>query len=122
MHEFSVMNQIVESVLREAEKRDAIEVKEVILEIGELTFLGVEQLRFGFEVLTKENLLAGARLTIDETKAEIECACGYHGGMNYSETPHFHRIFPIISCPECGGAPTIVKGKDCVVRNIIMEV
>ncbi len=122
MHEFSVMNQIVESILREAESRSAIEVKEVVLEIGELTFLGVEQLRFSFEVLTKENLLADTRLTIEEIKAEIQCVCGYRGEMDYSETPRFHRIFPMVGCPECGQAPTIVKGKDCVVRNITMEV
>ena len=43
MHEFSRTSQIVEAVLSEAEKQQAVRVIQVELEIGDLTFLGIEQ-------------------------------------------------------------------------------
>jgi Zn finger protein HypA/HybF involved in hydrogenase expression len=45
-------SQIVESVLGEAKKYEAKKVTEVHLVIGKLTFLGVEQVRFAYGILT----------------------------------------------------------------------
>lgn len=122
MHEFSVMGQMVETILHEAKNRDAIEVKEVILEIGEFTFLGREQLLFAFDVFKEEDMLKNARLIIEVKKAAIECDCGYKGGIEYSNTPLYHQRFPIVSCPKCNAVPNIVAGKDCIIRNITMEI
>ena len=62
MHEFSVMTQIVDSVLAEARSRDAHKVEQVELEVGEFTMLGSEQLKFAYEVLSKDTLLQGSNL------------------------------------------------------------
>jgi len=122
LHELSIMSQVIQSVLGEAGKRNAAYVKEITLEVGELTFLGTDQLEFGFEALKGEGPLRNAKLVIVERKAEIDCPCGYRGGVDYSRTPLFHQIFPVIECPECGGVPSITGGRDCIVRNIIMEI
>lgn len=122
MHELSVMSEVIRSVLSEAARRNAVSIKKVVLEVGELTFLGTDQLSFGFEALKGDGLLKNAELEIGEKKAEIECSCGYRGGMEYSETPGFHQLFPVVKCPDCGGMPRVVAGKDCMVRNIIMEI
>jgi len=116
------MNQMVGSVISEAEKNGATMIKEVVLEIGELTFLGADQLRFAFNVLKNVPLLENAELRIEIKKAGIECDCGYRGDLEYSETPAFHQIFPIVSCPECRAVPSIIAGKECIIRNITMEV
>lgn len=122
MHELSIMNQIVGSVITEAEKNGASEVTKIFLEIGELTFLGAEQLRFAFDVLKNVTLLKNAVLMIEIKKAAIRCDCGYRGDLDYSKTPEFHQIFPVISCPVCGAVPSIIAGKECIIRNITMEV
>jgi len=121
MHEFSVMSQIVESVLREANDRDAIRVEEVVLELGEFTMLGDEQLRFAFDILTKDTILEGAGFTIKPVKGRIRCKCGFEGQMSPSpDSPH--RMIPILECPQCKGMAEIVSGRECVVRNIRMVV
>ncbi|RLG93101.1 hydrogenase maturation nickel metallochaperone HypA, partial [Candidatus Bathyarchaeota archaeon] len=57
MHEGTITSQIVENVLREAQKRNAKRVLEVRIEIGKLMFLNPEQVRFWYEMLTKDTVL-----------------------------------------------------------------
>ena len=117
MHEFSVMSQMVEGIIEEAKKHDATKIEEVVLELGEFTMLGEEQLRFAYEVLTKDNILKGSVLTILTIRGSIECDCGFKGEMSPSEdTPH--RSVPILECPKCGGLARITGGRECTVRNL----
>ncbi len=121
MHEFSVMSQIVESILSEANKRKATKIEQVDLQIGEYTMLGEEQLKFAYEVLSKDTILKGSKLKIGHIKGKIECTCGYRGRIEPSpDSPH--RIVPILECPKCKGAAKIVEGRECVIRNIRMVV
>jgi len=123
MHEFSIMNSIVASALAEIEKHRVIEVEEFILEVGELTFLQEEQLRFAYRVLTDENILKGSRLIINFIMPEVKCEeCGYAGAINYREFEDYHFSVPIIACPECGGRVEITRGKGCMVRDIKLVV
>ena len=121
MHEFSVMSQIVDSILSEANKRKATKIEQVDLQVGEYTMLGEEQLKFAYEVLSKDTILRGSKLNIGHIKGKIECACGYRGRIEPSpDSPH--RIVPILECPKCKGAAKIVEGRECVIRNIRMVV
>ena len=74
MHEYSVTTQIVSKVLREAESRRAKRVLEVKLQIGELTFLNPEQVRFWYKILVKGTVMEGSKLIIDFTRDPIELA------------------------------------------------
>jgi len=122
MHEFSVMTQIVDSVLEEAKKRGARKVENVELEIGEFTMLGHEQMKFAYEVLSKDTILQGSNLEVRTIKGRIKCdSCGYEGDVKISEdTPH--RSVPLLECPKCHSAARIIEGRECVVRNIRMVV
>jgi len=122
MHEFSVMTQIVDSVLEEAKRRDAKKVEQVDLEVGEFTLLGREQLEFAYDVLSKDSILQGSRLEIRTVKGKIKCgSCGYEGSVKVAEDAP-HRSVPILECPKCHSAAKIVEGRECVVRNIRMVV
>jgi hydrogenase nickel incorporation protein HypA/HybF len=113
------MASIIESVLVELEKHDVEKVEEVDLVIGELTFLGEEQLRFAFEVLTRDNILAGSKLNITHEKIEIKCAsCGYAGGVEYVEQLADHMLVPDLSCPKCGSRVEVTKGRGCGVTSL----
>jgi hydrogenase nickel incorporation protein HypA/HybF len=123
VHEFSVTSQIVQSVLAEAEKRGAKKVTEVDLIVGKLTFLGLEQVRFAFEVLTKDTILEGARLVIEEQEGIVKCSnCGYEGDFKYEDDPLYHVPFPTLKCPKCGSVVEINAGKECTIKSIKMMV
>lgn len=123
MHEFSTMAQIVDVVLEEARKHNAVDVKEVHLEIGELTFLGREQMEFAYEVLTEDSILESSTLRFEEVKARVNCdSCGYEGGIEYDEDESYHMSIPKLLCPKCGGPVKIIGGDECKVRNIVVDV
>jgi hydrogenase nickel incorporation protein HypA/HybF len=123
MHEFSVTSQIVQSVLTEAEKHKAKKVTEVYLVIGKLTFLGLEQVRFAYEALTKGTILEGSRLIIEEQEGTVKCNhCDYEGGFKYEDDPMYHVPVPTLKCPHCGNVVSIVAGKECTIKSIKMMV
>ena len=92
MHEFSTMQSIVETIVEEAKKIGAKKVTKVYLEIGELTFLGDEQMRFAFDILKEKTIMEDAELILKKIKARIRCKCGYEGEIRYSEKNEFHHL------------------------------
>jgi len=122
MHEFSVMSQIVEAVLQEIKNHNVKSVSEVHLEIGELTFLGHEQMSFAYQVLTEKNILNGSKIVISEKKARIKCKkCGYNGKIEYDYDKSFHFSLPRFTCPKCSSPVEIVEGKECIISRIVAE-
>jgi len=113
--------QIVDSVLEEAEKQDAKKVTEVHLVIGKLTFLGIEQVRFSYNILVEGTIMKGSKLIIEEQDGTIECpSCGYKGAIQFEDDPAYHVPIPTLRCPKCGKAAKIVEGNECTIRSIRM--
>jgi hydrogenase nickel incorporation protein HypA/HybF len=109
----------VQSVLAEAEKRGAKKVTEVDLIIGKLTFLGLEQVRFAYEALTKGTIMEGSKLVIGEQDGVVKCSnCSYEGGFKYEDDPLYHVPVPTLKCPQCGSIVNIVAGKECIIQSI----
>ncbi len=123
MHEFSVISSIVDLIKQEMEKRPVILVKEVNLEVGELTFLAHGALEFGFTALVeKDPKIANDALKITQVKAEVKCHdCGYTGPMIVKDSEEMHIGVPIFKCPECEGQIDVIKGKECIIVNLRME-
>lgn len=116
-------SQIVRSVLEEADKRKAKKVIEVHLVIGKLTFLGLEQVRFAYEALTKGTIIEGSKLIIDEQEGVVKCSdCGYEGGFKYEDDSMYHVPIPTLKCPQCGNVVNIVAGQECTIKSIKMMV
>ena len=125
MHEFSIMTQMVASILEQTSSQPGLlSIEEVKLEVGELTFLNDEQLRFSFKVLAeKEPLLQGAKLVVENRRAKARCmSCGYEGGLEYVEEEGYHLSLPIFSCPKCGEPVEILEGKECAIVNVRAKV
>jgi len=113
----------VQSVLAEAEKRKAKKVTEVHLVIGKLTFLGLEQVRFAYEALSKGTIMDGSKLSIEEQEGVVKCnRCGYEGGFKYEDDPLYHVPVPTLKCPQCGSVVNIVAGTECTIKSIKMMV
>ena len=113
--------QIVESVLEEAKKHIARKVTEVHLTIGKLTFLGTEQVRFAYSILTEYTIMKDSKLIIKEKDGVIECqSCGYRGALKFKDDLIYHVPTPIFRCSECGEAVKVVEGRECTIKSIKM--
>jgi len=119
MHEFSISNEIVRSVLDTAKKNSGQKVLSVQLEIGELAPLNVEQVTFWIHELFKGTVAEGAKVKVKTIKARIQCkSCGYKGGMNLDRQDSFRHFIPY-SCPKCSSFQIKVeKGRECTLRRI----
>ncbi|VVB96356.1 putative hydrogenase nickel incorporation protein HypA [uncultured archaeon] len=118
MHEISIAGAIIDSVLDAANKNGAKKVNEVFLEIGELTALNPDQLKFIFKTITKGTVAEGARYDIAVIKPSITCKkCSYNGPIEFFEKLHF--FLPVIKCPDCGKEDVdIIAGRECFVKKI----
>jgi hydrogenase nickel incorporation protein HypA/HybF len=119
MHELSVMTQVVESVRDSLAGRDIVRVESVRLEIGELTMLGREQVRFAWDVLTKQGPLKGSKLVIVRKPAVVKCPeCGFRGPPKKTSKGWSHTAIPLVACPKCGGNVDLVGGRETIVRSL----
>jgi len=120
MHELSMAQAIVDTVLDAAQKNEAQDVLEVTIEIGQITMLNPEQLKFLLNVLVEGTLMEGAQIIIEEIPVEIECqACDFKGQANTGGSDHY---LTIVLCPECGARDVeVTKGRECNVKNIRIE-
>ncbi|WP_178648006.1 hydrogenase maturation nickel metallochaperone HypA [uncultured Methanobrevibacter sp.] len=120
MHELSMAQGIINAVLETAEKNNATEVNKIYIEVGRLAMLNPEQLRFLLDVLVENTIAENAKIDISEIPVTISCPeCGYEGIANLDDSDHYA---PIIECPKCENLRiSILDGKDCVVKNIVVE-
>lgn len=122
MHEFWTTTQLVEAVSLEAKSRSAKKVLEVNLVIGKMTFLRADQMKFAYDVLTKNTVLEGSKLNIEESDPDVECEkCGYRGPLDVEEDPAYHFNIPSLSCPKCSTAARIIGGRECTIRSVAIQ-
>ncbi len=120
MHELSMAQGILNAVLDTAEQNGAIEVTEVVIEIGKLAMLNPEQVKFMLGVLSKDTLAEHAKIVIENLEVEIKCEkCGFEGVANVDDEDHYA---PMVYCPECSNPRIeILNGKDVTVKTISIE-
>ncbi|KPK84007.1 MAG: hypothetical protein AMS27_11225 [Bacteroides sp. SM23_62_1] len=113
MHEFSLALNIVDVVTEYAVKENALEVREVEIEVGELSGVVREALEFALKSAVKGTLLEKAECHIKIIKGEVRCnQCQFE-----FETNNFYT-----ECPECHSYSfEIIKGKELRVASIVIE-
>lgn len=123
VHELSAATSILRTILPAAEEKGATEIKSVKLEIGELTLLNPDQLRFCFQIAAKDTIAQGADLVIENRPAVVACQnCGKRFSWhNVDDDPALHLIPPMIEC-DCGSASIkILSGREMKVVSIKIE-
>lgn len=91
--------------------------------MGELTLLGVEQMRFAYKMLAEGTSLEGSRLFIRHQKGKVRCdSCGYEGAIQVKDDPLYHVSYPSLTCPKCGSTANIIEGKECLIQRVKMVV
>lgn len=71
MHELAIAESIVEAI---SARTDGAAVREVLLDVGRLSGVSTDSLRFCFELAVEGTTLAGARLDIREPPGRAHCA------------------------------------------------
>ncbi len=112
MHEMTICESIIGQLEDERILRGFDTVKRVRLEIGMLSCLDPDALRYAFEISTRDTFLEGAVLEIDRPPGQAKCLdCG-------AETQVSNRLD---TCPVCGGAHLDASGGSQM-RLIEMEI
>jgi len=120
MHETAIAQSIVETVLKEAHSHNAAGVESIEIVIGDLTFLGIEQIEFWVNTNLEGTIAQGAKLIFKREKGELLCKnCGYSGELKIKEDPAYHFHLPFFACPECSSSDIeITKGKESIIKSI----
>jgi len=113
MHELSIAQSILSIVEKAAPRDDHAVIKSVGLQIGELSGVELEALKFAMSIIKEDTILQNAELKIDIIKGEAECLeCG--------------KIFPMnffgVACPQCGAYRSkILTGREMKVVNLTVD-
>ena len=119
MHELSIASGLLEKLLEFSTQYPERALLEVRLEIGELSHIDPEQLRFCYESISKETPLEGSMLTIARVPAIVSCPhCTYRGRPDYWDEAL--AIAPVMTmrCPHCGKAVDADQGHECAIKSV----
>ena len=110
MHELTIVQNIITIVAMEAERCGAERVTEVHLEIGQLSGVEFDSLKFALGNLSHGSVIESAEISIDKPKGVARCIkCGYE-----FEIENF-----IGSCNKCSSFDLeIIKGRELRVKSI----
>ena len=113
MHEMSIAMSIVDAVEAKAREEGGEKITAVELEIGKLSGVETESLRFCFSAAAGNSMLEGARLDIREVQPEGECLdCGNR----------FPVEFHYVKCISCDSYRVeVVAGRELAIRSIMLE-
>jgi hydrogenase nickel incorporation protein HypA/HybF len=110
MHEMALAESMLEIVEDTARRNGAARVKVVWLEIGALSHVAPEALRFCFDAVTRGGIADGATLEIVSTPGAAWC-------MPCGETVPLARLGD--ACPRCGSYQlTVARGGEMRVKEI----
>ncbi len=120
MHEAAIAQSIIETVLKEAEKQKAISVESVEIEIGELTFLGTEQVEFWVKTGFTGTLAEKAKIIFKILESRMKCQkCGFTGKLPVNNIDACHAGIPSYACPGCSSPDIeLTQGRETIIRNI----
>ncbi len=110
MHEVDVMRSALEAVFRIAAERHARSVRTIGLQIGALSAVDPEALRFAFRALAPGTQAESASLEIDWVPAACRCDdCD----LVFEPTPPFYL------CPQCClPCDTVIRGAEMSIAYV----
>ncbi len=112
MHEYSIVQSLVNRVEAEAAARGATAVRALTVRIGELSGVEPVLLKTAFDTFVECSICAGAALTIIRVPVDWVCP--------RCERPIEQGAF--LQCPECAVPATLRGGDEIILERIEMEV
>jgi hydrogenase nickel incorporation protein HypA/HybF len=112
MHEYSIVQALVERVATEARARRATTVHRLSVRIGELSGVEADLLATAYETFRERTICSAADLDLELVPARWECpVC--RGAIGRGA---------ILTCPTCSVPARLVQGDEIMLDRIEMEV
>lgn len=110
MHEISLLESVLETLETQARQQHFTRVKQITLEIGALSCVSAEALRFGFDAVMKNTLAENAELVITEIAGQGKCRrCGEIVELETLHDP----------CSFCGAfGVTVTQGEQMRIKEL----
>ena len=111
MHEMGIALEIIDiAVASIPPQLKNVRVERVNIEVGKLSAIVPESLRFCFDIAVKDTRLEGAALVIEEVPVQARCKdCGEEWTIDG----------PAFSCRSCGsGQIDILSGRELDIKSI----
>lgn len=112
MHEYSIVQALVERVGAEARARRAVAVHRLSIRVGELSGVDVELLTTAYATFRERTMCEGAPLDVQTIAARWEC-------------PGCSRAIPRgerLTCPACALPARLAEGDEIMLDQIELEV
>ena len=116
MHEYSIVEGVLDSVIPAAEKAGADRIVCVRLRVGDMTEVVQESLDFMWGICCEQRgpMVEGCRLEVEYVYTRSACLkCGHE-----FEHDRFH-----LKCPECGSASTmLLSGRELEIASMDVDI
>jgi hydrogenase nickel incorporation protein HypA/HybF len=112
MHEYSVVQALLDRVAAEARRQGAASVHRLTVSVGELAGVETTLLAAAYDTFRCGTVCAGAPLEIRTVKARWEC-------------PSCRKVMPrgaVLSCAACGRGARLAAGDEIVLETVELEV
>lgn len=112
MHEYSIVQALIERVDAEARARGASAVRSLSVRIGELSGVEADLLTTAYVTFRERTICQGAGLDVRRIAARWECpACGRSIGRG-----------EVLRCPTCDAPARLAEGDEIMLDRIELEV
>lgn len=113
MHEMSLCEAVIESIVEQTRHESFERVNTVRLEIGELAAVENEAMLFSFDAVARGTLVEGARLEIINIPGRASCS-------SCSSIVSVSNRYD--ACPECGYYPlNIISGEEMRIKELEVQ-
>ncbi len=113
MHEYSIVQSLVESCEEHAKANNASKVTKVIVKIGVMSGVEPHLLKEAFELFKEESICDGCEFVMNIQKVKIECNdCHTISELQKNE----------YSCPNCKSVEiNVIDGEDMFLMQLELE-
>lgn len=110
MHEIHLAEDLLVKIKEKAKARGLSKVSKIKVKVGEMHTVGADELKFGFEMISKGNIIEGAIFEVEITPLAAKCSkC----------SKEIKEKTLKLDCPNCGSPHMeIVSGKELLVESI----
>jgi hydrogenase nickel incorporation protein HypA/HybF len=113
MHEVAIAANIIKIAEEELKKNNGTVINKLHLEVGKLSGIVVESLRFAMEVAGNNSIIKQCEIKIDEIPARAICRSCHH---------EFEAMDFYVVCPKCQDIQLdFVGGKELLIKSIVIS-
>ena len=116
MHELSITESILKTVLASAEAHSVTKILTIHLEVGELNDMKPEWIQHFFDYLSKDTIAEGAKIEAHTKESEFTC---HDCNVTF---PLQLKSVSKVTCPSCkGGNCSLTGGSEFFIRDMEAE-